>query len=204
MHIFDLHADTPTKLFYEKRRYDDPTLHFSACDLSGWESSTQVLVFFCRPGLTDDEAYRDFFKMRADTLAKIAPYREGLTPIFAVEDARLLGNSVDRLSFLSEHGVRILTLLWRGETVIGGAYDTDVGLTPFGKQVLSDCFRLGIIPDLSHASLPAFWEVAEAAEERGSTGLPTSRGAAQRWTTASPCSWTSRTGMPFSVPRSQA
>ncbi|MBO7293472.1 MAG: membrane dipeptidase, partial [Clostridia bacterium] len=173
MHIFDLHADTPSKLFYERKRFDDPTLHLSAGDLARWESSTQVFAFFCRPGLTDDEAYRDFFAMRSDTLAKITPYKGKLTPILSVEDARLLGNSSDRLPCLAECGVRILTLLWRGETAIGGAYDTDVGLTSFGKHVLSDCFELGITPDLSHSSLPAFWEAVEIAEERGHPILAT-------------------------------
>lgn len=166
MQIFDLHADTPSLLFYEKKSFADPSLHFSAGDLENWEHSTQVLALFCRPGLTDDEAYRDFFAMRADTLAKIAPHREKLTPILAVEDARLLGNSRERLTRLAACGVRILTLLWRGETTIGGAFDTAVGLTSFGKSVLADCFALGVLPDLSHASLPAFWDAAEMAEEQ--------------------------------------
>lgn len=166
MHIFDLHADTPTKLFYSKKDFNAPSLHLSATDLQHWDSCTQVLALFCRPGLTDDEAYRDFFAMRADTLAKTAPYRKQFTPLLAVEDARLLGNSRERLPRLAECGVRILTLLWRGETVIGGAFDTDRGLTSFGREILSDCFDLGIHPDLSHASETAFWEAAEAAEAR--------------------------------------
>ena len=166
MRLFDLHADTPSKLFYQSKEFNDPSLHLSAADLPYWESCTQVLAFFCRPGLTDDEAYRDFFTMRADTLAKTAPYEARLTPILAVEDARLLGNSIERLAVLAKCGVRILTLLWRGETTIGGAFDTNTGLTAFGKYILKDCFRLGIHPDLSHASEPAFWEAATIAEER--------------------------------------
>lgn len=166
MHLFDLHADTPSKLFYQRKEFNDPSLQLSAADLSCWESCTQVLAFFCRPGLTDDEAYRDFFKMRATTLTKIAPYEPRLTPILAVEDARLLGNSRERLAVLFKCGVRILTLLWRGETTIGGAFDTDVGLTAFGKCILEDCFAMGIHPDLSHASLPAFWEAAAIADEQ--------------------------------------
>ena len=166
MHIFDLHADTPTKLFYQKKNFDDTTLSLSVADVRHWESCTQVMAFFCRECLTDDEAYRAFFAMRADTLSKIAPHRQNFTPILAVEDARLLGNSRERLPRLAECGVAILTLLWRGETVIGGAFDTNRGLTSFGRDILSDCFDLGIHPDLSHASENAFWEAAETAAAR--------------------------------------
>ena len=49
--------------------------------------------------------------------------------------------------------MRILTPLWKGETCIGGSFDTDAGLTDFGKDVIRKCIELGIVPDISHASI---------------------------------------------------
>ena len=50
---------------------------------------------------------------------------------------------------------------------IGGAHDTDIGLTEFGKAVVNECFNVGIIPDVSHASDRMIYEVLEIANKRG-------------------------------------
>ena len=162
MKLFDLHCDTATKLYYSGIPFSSDSLHLSLGDISAWDSVTQVFACFCPPALSDNEAFDAFFAMRRRLLDSLEHHgSDRLTPILAVEDARLLANSRERLLMLRKAGVHILTLLWRGETVIGGAFDTDIGLSPFGKDVLSDCITLGITPDVSHASEPAFYDVLE-------------------------------------------
>lgn len=162
MKLFDLHCDTATKLYYDFTPFTSDKLQLSAPDIEKWEDITQVFACFCRPALSDDAAYYSFFAMSRHLFDVLE--RQGLnclTPILAVEDARLLANKRDRLPKLYNAGVRILTLLWKGETVIGGAFDTDTGLSAFGKEVLGDCAALGIIPDASHASERAFYDILE-------------------------------------------
>lgn len=174
MRVFDLHADTPLKIYYEGLAFSDPRLHVSSGCLSRFDFRGQVFACFCRPELGNDEAYATFFAMRDRLLSELAPYRgERFYPILAVEDARLLGNSRERLTALAAADVRILTLLWRGETQIGGAYDTDTGLTAFGKAAVADALLLGVHPDASHASYRAFFEIAEAAASCGRPFLAT-------------------------------
>lgn len=174
MRLFDLHADTPLKLYYEGRSFCDPTLQVSADSLDAFEHLGQVFALFCRPELSDDEAYTAFFAMRKRLFEELTPYMgKRFSPILAVEDARLLGGSPDRLAALAKAGVQILTLLWKGETVIGGAYDTEAGLSAFGKYALSDAFSLGIHPDASHASYRAFFDIAEHAAKRNRPFLAT-------------------------------
>ena len=165
--LFDLHCDTATKLYYDSTPFTSDVLHLCTADVSLWDSITQVFACFCRPGASDDAAYYSFFAMRrhlSDVFREVGC--KNLTPLLAVEDARLLAGKRDRLPVLYEAGVRILTLLWKGETVIGGAFDTDTGLTAFGKETLSDCLALGIIPDVSHASERAFYDVLEGCDGR--------------------------------------
>ena len=165
MKLFDLHCDTPTKLYHHNIPLTSDALHLSLPDVTLWDDITQVFACFCRPTLSDDAAFCAFFAMRRhllDTLHRYSP--KNLTPILAVEDARLLGRSRDRLPMLHRAGVRIMTLLWRGVTVIGGAFDTTVGLSDFGKDVLSDCLALGIIPDVSHASERSFYDILAGCE----------------------------------------
>ena len=74
---------------------------------------------------------------------------------------------IENLKKLYDMGVRFLTLVWAGECSLGGAHDTDIGLTDFGYEVLNGCFELGIVPDVSHASDVMFWQVYEEAKRRG-------------------------------------
>src|SRR5438132_1501043 len=57
------------------------------------------------------------------------------------------------------------TLAWSASSPIGGstAEDAKTGLTPFGKRVLAEMERLGIVADLSHGSDALFWDVIAAA-----------------------------------------
>ncbi|MBQ8275632.1 MAG: membrane dipeptidase, partial [Clostridia bacterium] len=72
--------------------------------------------------------------------------------ILAVEDARLTAGKIERVDILAEMGVKYMTLLWGGETCIGGSHDTHGHLTDFGRAVARRCFEVGITPDVSHAS----------------------------------------------------
>ncbi|MBE6571865.1 MAG: hypothetical protein E7656_06435 [Ruminococcaceae bacterium] len=86
---------------------------------------------------------------------------EKLKLILAVEGADLLCGNIVRLYDLHRRGVRLLTLMWQGNNCAGGAHDTENGLSEFGKQLVCECIKLGIIIDLSHASRSTFSQVTE-------------------------------------------
>jgi membrane dipeptidase len=83
--------------------------------------------------------------------------------MLSVEDARILCGRLDRLSVLYARGIRFLIPVWGGKTIIGGAHDTDEGLTEFGKSVIEECFKVGIIPDTSHSSEKTAQEIIDMA-----------------------------------------
>jgi membrane dipeptidase len=85
----------------------------------------------------------------------------------AVENGLAIENSLVKLEKLRRQNVRILTLVhsqhlpWVGSCTGKGVF-CDVpgnGLSGFGEQVVDAMNDLGIIPDLSHASEAAFWDV---------------------------------------------
>src|SRR5207302_4552871 len=93
-----------------------------------------------------------------------------LSMLLSVEGAHLLlpGTEDEQLAHLktfADRGVRSLTLAWSSSSPIGGstAEDAKTGLTPFGKRVLAEMERLGIVADLSHGSDALFWDVIAAA-----------------------------------------
>lgn len=163
MRIFDMHADTPYKMFSKNVGFSDEGLHVSLDKIKSYESYKQVFAFWCDNEKSDCEVYSDFFEMRKHFIKSMNECeKENLSYYFSVEDARLLEGRLERLPLLYSLGVRILTLVWRGISIIGGAYDTDIGLTEFGKKALYTALDIGIIPDVSHASRRVTREVYEA------------------------------------------
>jgi membrane dipeptidase len=61
-----------------------------------------------------------------------------------------------------------MTLTWSISNPIGGSSSDAgerTGLTPFGRRVLEEMDRLGIMVDLSHGSDPLFWDAIRAVKK---------------------------------------
>ena len=153
MKICNFHADTPCRLIRRNLPFDHPSLQAGAYAHRPFDSSFEVYAFFSEKALDDSSAW-DTFCARYRQFQKAVSASSLPCPryILAVEDARLLDGSIERLSTLADLGIRILTPVWGGESIIGGAHDTELGLTKFGREVAIECFRLGIVLDVSHAS----------------------------------------------------
>lgn len=176
--LFDLHCDTAYEIYKSKENLFSNTKSVDLEKYSCFQKKAQVFAIWSDNSKTHDENFVNFqhianeFKAQAEenkdyisicTKAEdieIAYVENKLACILAVEDARLLSDNLSRLERLYEFGVRILTLGWQGESCIGGSFDTDKGLTPFGFEVLKECENLGIIVDVSHLSEKGFFDVA--------------------------------------------
>jgi len=178
MNYFDLHCDTSTELFCKRQNLRSSECHISESTISGFDKYGQVFAVFSDPKLSDDEAYSRFFSV-ADYFkdSNLISYVHSTKDLFlsncrscilSVEDARILGGDLTRLFPLYDSGVRLMTYLWSGLTCIGGSFDTDEGLTPFGKDVVRASIKLGMIPDISHASLKSAKEIISIADTMSS------------------------------------
>lgn len=167
MNLFDLHCDTPFRIFDEKLSFEDEKLQVSARRLHAFDRIKQVFAIWSDKRLSDQEAYASFWDVRRSFLDALdrSHLPEGFSYCFGVEDARLLCGDIERLELLYGAGVRFLTLMWHGSTLIGGACDTDDPLMPFGHQVVRRCFEIGMIPDVSHASRRVIEEIAALASD---------------------------------------
>ena len=90
--------------------------------------------------------------------------REGKVAIFiGVEGGHAIESSLDRLRELHARGVRYLTLTWNnGLPWAGSSIGVDGtrkgGLTDFGRDVVREMNRLGMLVDLSHVSDSTFFD----------------------------------------------
>ena len=169
--LFDTHCDTAYELYHRKAHLDsNEGCHISLEKTSCYERYAQYYAIWSNRRLDDETCWQEFLKISDNFKAELARIPEQAiqvtssseldsavkdgkhAAILAVEDARLTAGKIERLDELKARGVKYLTLLWGGDTCIGGSHNTENGLTDFGKELVRGCFERGLIPDVSHAS----------------------------------------------------
>lgn len=176
--LFDLHCDTACEMLATAQPLADNTLAISLKKSAAFDQYVQVMALWADHTLSDAAAWERVSAMAHNLLADPSlksnrarltttcpPREDGVSLLLGLEDARILEGRLERVDDLYRLGVRILTPLWRGETCIGGAHDTENGLTEFGKAAVRHALDLGMLPDISHASVASAEDLFELAAE---------------------------------------
>lgn len=184
MNLFDLHCDTAFEMFKQRAHLYENELDISLARAeSAFSQYSQVMAIWTDSHKSDENCWEDFLAVRKNLAleaekssaricvsadeAKTAQ-KQGKSVLFlGVEGARILSGNLDRVDEIYKLGVRFLTLQWKGSDIIGGAYDTDLPLTDFGREVIKRCAELGIIIDVSHSSRKVTAECLEFADCNG-------------------------------------
>lgn len=169
MNFADLHCDTPFELYKNNLSLDSNELHISLDRSNSFDRYIQIAAVWSDNSKDNESCFKDlfqitnYFKNQAkDSIAYNGTdllKQKKTSFILAVEDARILNNNIDRLNSVYDLGVRFMTLTWKDKTCIGGSWNTDDGLTDFGKLTVCKMNELGIIPDVSHGSVQLIKDV---------------------------------------------
>lgn len=185
MKFFDLHCDTLYEAIIQDCSLYQNALHLSlerGMEYQPWAQCYAIWIpDDCRGRMASTLFNRAVNKLRAEvgsrkdsvcqcvSAEELAQARKAnkAAAILTVEGGGVLGGELEMLDYLQECGVRMMTLTWNGPCEIGDGAMTDQpkGLTDFGKQVIPKMEHLGIAVDLSHASDPLFYDVAELAQK---------------------------------------
>jgi len=175
--LCDMHCDTATECFDKGLSLYENNLHIDFKRLNAAGSGVQFFAVWIKP----EEAHRgfdraveviDYFR------AECAKYKDSVTlvenaadfdvdasrikAVLSVEGGEALNGETQNLKKLYNIGVRLLTLTWNGRNQLGeGAMSGNDGLTEFGKTIVGEMNRLGMIIDVSHLSEAGFWDVAQ-------------------------------------------
>jgi len=85
---------------------------------------------------------------------------------FDIEGANALNNDLAMLSTYHEIGVRQMLLAYNLNTAAaGGCHDDDSGLTAFGRDVVREMNRLGMVVDVSHMGKRSSLDVIEESSQ---------------------------------------
>ena len=162
----DMHCDTAYEIYKTKSSLAKNNLHIDFKRAKIFAKYSQVFAIWSDDKKSGGENYADFFKIKDYLTENLAAGNIiNIIAYLAVEGGKLLEDDISRLDVLYNCGVRFLTLVWSGVCDIGGAYNTDEGLTDFGRKVVRRCEELGIIVDISHSSDKTVSDVFEIAKK---------------------------------------
>jgi membrane dipeptidase len=96
--------------------------------------------------------------------AAVATGRRGA--FIGIEGGHAIADSLERLREFAARGLRYMTLTWAnasGWADSSGSAPVHGGLTPFGRRVVAEMERLGVLVDISHVADTTFWDAIDCA-----------------------------------------
>lgn len=188
--VIDTHADTPQRFVDEHWNFTDPLnggmLNYETAKkgnlgaqfFSIWVDPNQYAANASARRTLDlidgtlEQVRRSPDKLTLCVTADeiVATHQHGkFAVLMGIEGGHSIENSLGLLRDYYRLGVRYMTLTWSNTNdwadSSGDIDNTSVvhhnGLTPFGKQVVAEMNRLGMIVDISHVSDKTFWDVIE-------------------------------------------
>lgn len=180
--VIDAHCDALLKI-WEQPDIDfakgDERLHVSFPELKRGNVQVQVFDIYVPTAVPDGSKFDAAIEMTEIFHQKVAG--DKLKPIWTkadlqecvlkdqngailfVEGADPIGSSLPRLQTLYRLGVRGMGLTWNfRNTLADGCHEPNPGgLSLFGRQVVEEMNRLGMVIDVSHLAEPGFWDVME-------------------------------------------
>ena len=180
MIIVDAHCDSITEAMDKNENLYRNGLHIDLERLHGSGKHVQFFAAFVDPKeYKGNEMLRlirtlDFFQQQTDQYSHIiticrssAQIHETLengriAAILSVENGGALQGDIAALRMFYRLGIRSICLTWNfSNEIADGVKDSEqgTGLTAFGKEVVAEMNRLGMLVDVSHLSEKSFWDV---------------------------------------------
>jgi len=179
MKLFDLHCDTLYRAFFENGGLFNNDFHISFDKTDDIEPYIQCMAVWVPDEFRNKNAIQLFENGRKklndelkDTNIKIIysqddiieiESKKGKGVVLTVEGGAVLGGKLENVDYLAKCGVKIMTLTWNGNCELGDGIGVEgaKGLTDFGKSVVAKMEQNSIVVDVSHSSVPMFYDVAE-------------------------------------------
>lgn len=110
------------------------------------------------------ERYPEYGQLATSVEEAYANKGKGLFSIFlGLENASPIGEDIKRLKYFYDKGVRYVTLCHSANNSVCDSCAPEVktwgGLSPFGKQLVAEMNRIGMLIDVSHISDDSFYDV---------------------------------------------
>ena len=100
--------------------------------------------------------------------------RNIMSCMIGIEGGHVIGNDITKVQYFYDRGMKYLGLTWNNSNSIASSAKDEfeiksslrhIGLTEFGRKVIRECNRLGVMIDISHAGEKTFWDVIDLTSE---------------------------------------
>ena len=170
--VFDLHCDTPVRLYWSGESLEHNTGHIDLERAQKLNGFRQFFAFCC----VYDEAGNPLAQKDTELLfrnalsafvkeLRIVNQLPASMPILSLEGPEAIDCDPARLEWLYEQGFRMTTLTWNYANKLAGSCMTGEGLTDQGREFVKEAQRLGIAIDVSHLSDKAFWDLVDITQK---------------------------------------
>lgn len=172
MRIFDLHCDTISECFNQKKPLLKNDLHLDIERCCEYEEYIQVFAVWIPDSLMGEKA-KEYFNSVCDFYYnELEKNKEHISDLFSQRNTKIksvlaleggsgCGGEIEGVYELYSKGVRVITLTWNGCNEIATGAFSEGGITAFGKEFIKECDKLGIVLDASHLNEQSFRELAE-------------------------------------------
>lgn len=186
--LIDLHCDT---LVAESKyttggnpdTLDDPTRVLSLSSMPAGVHWAQFYAVYPPEDLRGQAAIDFFEENRASFYRQMEKFSDRVMPcrsaadmeaawaagkhaaFLAIENGTPIAGDLSRVKVLADQGVRCVTLVWNGDYEIGSGHSTEKGLTDFGKAVIPELEKNGILVDVSHLNDAGFADLLTVAKK---------------------------------------
>ena len=187
MVIIDTHLDTPIQLYMQQDKngfYEDITkkssLHFDFDRAVSGGLNVPFFVIFTPPSAEEKgtafEMAKDLIKILEDIMNKnpgkfrlvkspeeITNEKNIMQVVYGMENGAPIESKLSNIKLFSDMGINYITLAHsKSNHISDSSYDENKnwgGLSPFGRKVVAEMNKQGVMIDISHVSDAAFYEV---------------------------------------------
>jgi membrane dipeptidase len=168
--VWDTHACfplNPNSDLTELKRYSDTGVNFVSLnigmDMDSFENVMQVTARFRNYIASHPDRY-----LLALSVSDILAAKESgkLAIAFDLEGSEPLLGNINMVSFYYDLGVRQMLLAYNKDNrASGGCMEGNIGLTDFGKDVIREMNRVGMVVDVTHMGYRATMEAFEVSSK---------------------------------------
>ena len=187
MIIIDTHLDTPIQLYMQQSKngfYEDITktssLHFDFDRAVSGGLNVPFFVIFTPPSAEEKgtafEMAKDLIQILEDIMNKhpskfrlvkspeeITNEKGVMQVVYGMENGAPIESKLSNIKIFSDMGINYITLAHsKSNHISDSSYDSNKnwgGLSPFGRKVVAEMNKQGVMIDISHVSDAAFYEV---------------------------------------------
>ncbi len=132
-------------------------------DVMNWQQTLKTLAAYRRWILDNSTRFTLIGTVKEIEAAKNTGK---LAVSFDIEGMNALNNDINMISLYQALGVRQMLFAYNlSNEAAGGCHDNDSGLTAFGKQIVAEMNRVGLIVDCSHAAYQTTIDIMDTSDK---------------------------------------